>query len=139
MNKPTGAADYFHQVALKAAVDAIPLLNEENYSMWRNKFLMLFDLKDIKNAITRTSRQLSMRQDWEIRAIILSKLDSTAHANVVNSSNITSSKLLWAEITRQFASSKTANRARVFNQFLHSIFNKHSIEGFVTDTRRALT
>lgn len=99
MNKPAGAADSFHQVALKASVDAIPPLNEENYSIWRDKMLMLFDLKDIKDAIIWNAGQMSVKQDREIRTIILSKLDSTTHANVVNSTNITSSKLLWAKIT----------------------------------------
>lgn len=99
MNKPAGAADSFHQVALKASVDAIPPLNEENYSIWRDKMLMLFDLKDIKDAIIWNAGQMSVKQDREIRPIILSKLDSTTHANVVNSTNITSSKLLWAKIT----------------------------------------
>ena len=100
MNEPAGANDYFHQVALKASVDAIPPLNEDNYSIWRDKMLMLFDLKEIKDVITRNSGQLTIKQDREIRAIILSKLESVTHANVVNSANISSSKLLWAEITR---------------------------------------
>lgn len=98
MNKPTGAAGYFHQVALKATVDIIPPLNEENYSIWYNKMLMLFDLKDIKDAINRNLGQLSTKQDREIRVVILSKVDSTTHASMVNSSNITSSKLFWAKI-----------------------------------------
>lgn len=63
MIKPTGATDYFHQVALKAAVDAIPLLNDKNYSIWRDKMLMLFNLKDIKDAITNNTGQMSMKQD----------------------------------------------------------------------------
>lgn len=103
MNKPTGANDYFYQVALKASVDAIPPLNNNNYSIWRDKMMMLFDLKDIKDAITRNSGQLPTKQDREIRAIILSKLNSTTHANVVNAANITLSKLLWAKITQRFA------------------------------------
>lgn len=138
MNKPAGASNYFHQVALKASVNAIPLLNEENYSIRKDKMLMLFDLKDIKDAITRNEGPLSTKQDREIRAIILSKLDSTTHSNVINSSNISSSKLLCAEITRRFASSKTANQARVFNQFLHSPFNNQAVDGFVTKMRKAI-
>lgn len=103
MNEPTGATDYFHQVALKAAVNAIPPLNEENFSIWRDKMLVLFELKDIKDTITRNLGQLSIKQDREIRAVILSKLDNTMHTNVFNSTNINSSKLLWAEITQRFA------------------------------------
>lgn len=100
MNEPAGAHDYFHQAALKALVNAIPPLNDNNYSIWRDKMMMLFDLKDIKDVITRNSGQLPIKQDREIRAIILSKLNSITHANVVNATNILSSKLLWAEITR---------------------------------------
>lgn len=48
MKKPAGASNYFHQVALKALVNTIPLLNEENYLFWQDKMLMLFDLKDTK-------------------------------------------------------------------------------------------
>ena len=66
MNKPAGANDYFHQVALKASVNAIPQLNKDNYSIWRNKMMMLFDLKDIKDVMNVNVGQLPIKQDWEI-------------------------------------------------------------------------
>lgn len=58
-----GANDYFYQVALNTSVDAIPPLNNNNYSVWQHKMMMLFDFKDIKDAITRNLGQLPVKQD----------------------------------------------------------------------------
>lgn len=88
MKKPAGATEYFHQVALKAAVDAIPPLKEEKFLIWQDTVLILINLKDIKDKITRNLGQFSIKKDREIRAVILSKLDNTTHTNVVNSTNI---------------------------------------------------
>lgn len=63
MNKPAEANNYFHQVALKASFDAIPQLNKDNYSIWRNKMMMLFNLKDIKEVMTVNVGQLPIKQD----------------------------------------------------------------------------
>lgn len=63
MNEPVGANNYFHQVALKASVNAIPPLNEDNYSIWRDKMLMLFNLKDIKDIMIKKLGQLPVQQD----------------------------------------------------------------------------
>ena len=84
----SGGGDYFQQVALKAAVDAIPQLTEENYSIWRDKVLLLLDLKQVKEAIVNSEGPLSAKDNREVRAILISKLDSVTHCNVVTSHNL---------------------------------------------------
>ena len=60
----------------------------------------------------------SSKDNLAMRAIILSKLESTTHNNVVTSKKINDAKRLWHNIQNKFASSQAVNCARIFNDFL---------------------
>ena len=101
--------DGFRQIILKAALEAVPILSEENYLIWKDKMTILLELKGVKEALENDSKTLSPIDDMEIRVILLSRINSVTNNNVVKSSNISSSKVLWQTIKEQFASSQTAN------------------------------
>lgn len=126
--------DGFTQIMLKAALEAVPILTEENYSMWKDKISILLELKNVKTALEDETKQLNKMEDIEVRVIILSKIDSITHTNVVTPENINSAKLLWKSIKERFALSQTANQAQIFNKFLYQEFRTEDIP-FITQTK----
>lgn len=103
--------DGFRQIILKAALEAVPILSDKNYSIWKEKMTMLLELKGVKEALKDDSKNLNPNNDMETQLILLSCINSVTHNNVVNPTNISSAKLLWKTIKERFASSQTANRA----------------------------
>lgn len=128
-------SDGFLQIILKAALEAVPVLTDENYSIWKEKMTILLELKGVKEALEDETKTLKTTDDMEIRVILLSQIDSITHNNVVNPTNITSAKLLWQTIKERFSSSQTANRARIFNEFLYLQFKTDLINLFITETK----
>lgn len=126
------------QIILKAALKAVPIISEENESIWEDKIMILLKLKGMKEALENNSKILSPADDMEIRVILLYRIDSVMHNKVVNSSNINSSKLLLQTINEIFASSQTANCAWVFNKFLYQQFKPDSIKSFITESKTSM-
>ncbi|KNZ49070.1 hypothetical protein VP01_522g2 [Puccinia sorghi] len=87
---------------LKTTIEAIPVLNEDNFSSLRTRITALFKLGRLKDQI--------------LAAIILAKLSTVTHNNVVTSSK-KDDTLAWKAIQKRFISSEPLNRARVYNQF----------------------
>lgn len=125
----------FRQIILKAALEAVPILTDENYSIWKDKMTILLELKGVKEALEDNTKNVGSTDDMEICVILLSQIDSITHNNVVNPSNISSAKLLWLNIKEQFTSSQTANQAWIFNKFLYQQFKPDAINSFITDTK----
>ncbi|KNZ47749.1 hypothetical protein VP01_6184g1, partial [Puccinia sorghi] len=92
----------FRQAMLKTALETIPLLTEENYSIWKDKMTALL--------------------------LIISKMDSVTHNNVVTADNRGLAQKMWAAIKEQFASSQASNQARIFNNFLYIKFQEDLVE-----------
>lgn len=92
----------FRQIILKAALEAVPILTDENYSIWKDKMTILLELKGVKEALEDNTKNVGSTDDMEICVILLSQIDSITHNNVVNPSNISSAKLLWLNIKDQF-------------------------------------
>ncbi|OAV93340.1 hypothetical protein PTTG_03871, partial [Puccinia triticina 1-1 BBBD Race 1] len=72
---------------LKTAIEAIPLLTQDNYTLWRNRVENMLDLQGLRTALTMENGTLTASEDIQLRTIITSKLDSTIHPNVINHDN----------------------------------------------------
>ncbi|EHS64823.1 uncharacterized protein PGTG_22465 [Puccinia graminis f. sp. tritici CRL 75-36-700-3] len=103
---------------LKTALEAIPKLTADNYTLWKN-----------------LNGTLSDTQDVQLRTIITSKIDSSIHPNVITHENAKKAREIWKSITSYFASTQPANRAQVFNELLDLSFNQSDIQGFITTVR----
>ncbi|KNZ49413.1 hypothetical protein VP01_5024g1, partial [Puccinia sorghi] len=130
----TSTQDGFRQAMLKSALDTIPQLTEENYSIWKDKMSALLKLR---GALINLENNLPFDADMEAELILLiiSKMDSVTHNNVVTADNRDSPGKLWMAIKEKFASSQASNRARVFKEFLYTKFKEDEVEGFITDTK----
>ncbi|KNZ59004.1 hypothetical protein VP01_181g5 [Puccinia sorghi] len=133
-----GAGDGFRQAMLKTALETIPQLNKENYSIWRDKITALLKLWRVLNAINDTLVPLGETIDAVLVMLLLSKMDSGTHNNVVMDDNRDLAQKLWLFIKERFTSSQSLNRAQIFNKFLYVKFKEDAVETFVTDTKVAI-
>ncbi|KAA1081267.1 hypothetical protein PGT21_032557 [Puccinia graminis f. sp. tritici] len=96
---------------LKTALEAIPLLTTDNYTLWRNRIDNMLDLQGLQDSLTSEKGILTSSDDVSLRTIITSKLDSSIHPNVINHENEKDARKIWTSITDYFASTQPANRA----------------------------
>ncbi|KNZ51984.1 hypothetical protein VP01_3740g2 [Puccinia sorghi] len=129
------AHDGFRQAMLKTALETIPQLTEENYSIWKDKMTALLKLRGVLAALNNANVPLGASDDAELTLLIISKMDSVTHNNVVTADNRESAQKLWLSIKERFASSQASNRARIFNDFLYVKFQEEAVEAFVTDIK----
>lgn len=126
----------YRSLAIKLLIESTPLLTADNYSMWRKKFKNLFKLRGV--FVTMNDPDEAIRLDEEINqefvAHLIAKLDSNTYNNVIDDSNKDDAKLIWISTQHHFASSQSANRARVFNGFLH-LTMEANIDSFVTSVK----
>ncbi|KNZ45301.1 hypothetical protein VP01_827g3 [Puccinia sorghi] len=130
--------DGFRQAMLKTALETIPQLTEENYSIWKDKMTALLKLRGVFARLNQTSIPLGEADDAKLTLLIISKMDSVTHNNVVTADNRGSAQKMWAAIKERFASSQASNRARIFNDFLYIKFQEDCVETFVTDVKVAI-
>ncbi|KNZ59062.1 hypothetical protein VP01_1807g4 [Puccinia sorghi] len=135
---PIAANDGFRQAMLKTALETIPQLNEENYSIWKDKMTALLKLRGVLTALNNTGTPLGDSDNAELTMLLLSKMDSVTHQNVVTADNSESAQEIWSSIKERFASSQSSNRARMFNDFLYVKFQEDAVETFVTDIKVAI-
>ncbi|KNZ62188.1 hypothetical protein VP01_1301g7 [Puccinia sorghi] len=138
MPMPIVANDGFRQAMLKTALETIPQLNKENYSIWKDKMAALLKLRGVLTALNNLSTPLAEADNAELNMLLLSKMDSVTHQNVVTADNSESAQKIWASIKERFASSQSSNRARMFNDFLYVKFQEDAVETFVTDIKVAI-
>ncbi|KAA1066004.1 hypothetical protein PGT21_050339 [Puccinia graminis f. sp. tritici] len=117
---------------LKTSIEGIPLLTQDNYTHWRRRVINLLDLIDMKISVTTDDGILSDADNKLIKSILVSKLESSVQANVINATNENNAKLIWTSITQFFASDESSNKARVFRSFLRTPFTPNDIAGFIT-------
>ncbi|OAV86282.1 hypothetical protein PTTG_29986, partial [Puccinia triticina 1-1 BBBD Race 1] len=130
--KTDSSMEKINSTILKTAIEAIPLLTQDNYTLWRNRVENMLDLQGLRTALTMENGTLTASEDIQLCTIITSKLDSTIHPNVINHDNKKQAREIWKSILDYFASTKPANRARVFNELLDLIFNVNDVQGFIT-------
>ncbi|KNZ59388.1 hypothetical protein VP01_1742g3 [Puccinia sorghi] len=115
------ANDGFRQAMLKTALETIPQLNEENYSIWKDKMTALLKLRGVLTALNNLAAPLGETDNAELTMLLLSKIDSVTHQNVVTADNSESAQKIWTSIKDRFASSQSRrghfrNRHQSFNQ-----------------------
>ncbi|KNE97281.1 hypothetical protein PSTG_09390 [Puccinia striiformis f. sp. tritici PST-78] len=120
---------------LKTALEAIPLLTVDNYSLWKNCIGNMLDLQGLRNSLTAADGFLTNMEDVQLRTIIILKLDSSIHPNVINHENETKARDIWTSITSYFASTQPSNCARVFNKLFDLTFNPNDVPSFITSVR----
>ncbi|KNZ53975.1 hypothetical protein VP01_3087g3 [Puccinia sorghi] len=128
----------FRQAMLKTALETIPQLTEENYPICKDKMEALLELRGLLTTLNSDARALFADDNAELKLLLISKMDSVTHNNVVSSDNRDSAKALRKSIRERFASSQSSNRARVFNNFLYLVLKEENIEQFVTETKIAI-
>lgn len=70
--------------------------------------------------------------------LLLSKMDSMKHNNVVMTNNQDLAQKIWLSIKEKFASSQSSNWAQMFNDFLYFKFQEDLIESFITEIKVAI-
>lgn len=130
--------DEINPTILKTTIEAIPMLSEEKFSSWRTRITALFKLGGVKDQMLNGEPALEDTDNTILCAIIIAKLSTTTHNNVVNSSNEDNAIELWKAISKRFISSEPSNRARVYNQFTNISFDVSNIEKFITEVRASL-
>ncbi|KNZ53750.1 hypothetical protein VP01_3144g2 [Puccinia sorghi] len=135
---PIASNDGFRQAMLKTALETIPQLNEENYSIWKDKMTALLKLRGVLTALNNQNTPLGESDNAELTMLLLSKIDSVTHNNLVTAENSESAQRIWSSIRDRFASSQSSNRARMFNNFLYVKFQEDAVETFVTDIKVAI-
>ncbi|KNZ46338.1 hypothetical protein VP01_734g4 [Puccinia sorghi] len=131
--------DKINTTILKTAIEAIPLLTQDNYTLWKNRVENMLDLQELLTPLTSPTGVLSSYEDVQLRTILTSKLESTIHANVITHDNEKSSKKIWKSISDYFASSQASNPAQVFNAVLHIQFNPNDVRDFINQVKSALS
>ncbi|POW07667.1 hypothetical protein PSTT_08112 [Puccinia striiformis] len=104
----------------------------ENYLFWKDRVKNMLDLQELNNSLTLPNGVLTKKQDTSLRAVTVSKLDSSVHINVINTENKKDTQLIWAASTNHFASVKGSNGALVLNEMLNLCYNDSDVQGFIT-------
>jgi hypothetical protein len=130
--------DAFNPTILKMTIEAIPILNEENFSSWRTRISALFKLGGLKEQMTEGEPALADNDNTMLCAIIIAKISPATHCNVVDATNEVDAQLLWKAILNRFISSVPSNRACVYNAFANISFDISNIEKFITEVRSSL-
>ncbi|KNZ59549.1 uncharacterized protein VP01_1703g3 [Puccinia sorghi] len=123
---------------LKTVIEAISLLNLDNYSLWKNRVENMLNLQNLYDNLTKEEGTLTRSQDVQLRMILTSKLDLSIHANVIDHTNEKDARAIWKSISNYFASSQSSNWARVFKELLRLRFNTGDIPGFITSIKTIL-
>ncbi|PLW06338.1 hypothetical protein PCANC_26456 [Puccinia coronata f. sp. avenae] len=97
-NMADGARNGFRQAMLKTALETIPQLTEENYSIWKDKLMALLKLRGVLNTLNNADVPLGESDNAELTLLIISKMESVTHNNVVTAKNRDSAQKLWASI-----------------------------------------
>lgn len=121
----------FKAITIRSLVESTPMLNEDNYSLWRSKVEGLLKLRGILSILNSATQALPPAINDEISVYLISKLDQSTHVNIVTEENEGNTKLIWNTIKEYFASSQSANRARVSFEFLYVSF-EDDLDTFIT-------
>ncbi|KAI7961813.1 hypothetical protein MJO28_002302 [Puccinia striiformis f. sp. tritici] len=97
---------------LKTALEAIPLLTVDNYSLWKNCIGNMLDLQGLCDSLTAEDGSLTNMKDVVIKA-----------------------QDIWTSITSYFASTQPSNRARVFTELFDLAFNPNDVPAFINSVR----
>lgn len=60
-------------------------------------------------------------------------------ANIITPKKKKGSRQIWAKMNKYFASNNASNRARMFKDFLQTLFSYSNIIGFIKETNTAMS
>ena len=95
----------------------------------------LLKLRGVLTALNNVDVPLGDSDNAELILLLISKIDSVTHNNVVTEENRDSAQKLWMLIKEWFSSSQASNQAQIFNDFLYVKFQEDSVKAFVTDIK----
>ncbi|KNZ48521.1 hypothetical protein VP01_5603g1, partial [Puccinia sorghi] len=111
--------DKVNSTVLKTSIEGIPLLMNNNYTIWRIRALNLFDLIGLKEQLVKDKiAVLPSEENKLLKSILVAKLDSLVQTNFINTENKNSAILIRKSINQFFASNQSSNKARLFQSFL---------------------
>lgn len=70
-------------IYLKLSIYAVPVLTQDNYSIWHTRILKYFNLLKIKDYFLEGKVTLSNDDAWNVRTIITTKFNAHFHMNVI--------------------------------------------------------
>ncbi|KNZ59813.1 hypothetical protein VP01_1659g4 [Puccinia sorghi] len=117
----------FFQGMLITELETIPQLTEENHSIWKDKITALLKLRGVLKAMDNPNIPLGESDNAELVMLLLSKMDSVTHNNVVMAENRDLAQRIWLSIKERFASSQSSNHATMFNDFLYAKYHDQEI------------
>ncbi|KNZ45257.1 hypothetical protein VP01_8329g1 [Puccinia sorghi] len=98
-------------VYLKLAINEVPVLTQDNFSICHTRILNYFDILRIKDYFLEGKGTISKDNAWNVRTILTAKIDAAVHANVITHINKDDALLIWKAIIKFFASQHAANQA----------------------------
>ncbi|KAA1074358.1 hypothetical protein PGT21_002538 [Puccinia graminis f. sp. tritici] len=111
--KESTTMEKINSTILKTALEAIPKLTSDNYTIWRNLVDNMLDVQGLRDPLTSDTGTLTDSQDVNLRTIITSKLDSSIHPNVITHENKKSARKIWnfngSDVPSFITSVKTIN------------------------------
>jgi hypothetical protein len=94
---------------LTTAIEAIPLLTQDNFLMWKTWVINFLELQKLKDSVVKGKSKLSAEDKHQVCTILTSKLDPTIHTNVINHDNESNTQDIWNAIIKHFASTEASN------------------------------
>ncbi|KNZ46360.1 hypothetical protein VP01_7330g3 [Puccinia sorghi] len=98
----------------------------------------LLKLQGVLTSINNTAVALGDSDNAELTMLLLEKMDSVTHNNVITADNSESAQKIWLSIKERIASSQASNCAQMFNDLLYVKFQEDSVKTFVTDIKVAI-
>ncbi|POV97189.1 hypothetical protein PSHT_14697, partial [Puccinia striiformis] len=117
-------------VFLRNAIEGIPLLTMDNYSLWRKRFLQLLDLQGLTDSLTKPNGVLTDKQNKQLTSALTTKISGEVEANIIGWEIETDACLIWDAVTEHFASKQPANKACIHEELRAIVFD-------ITDPNRA--
>ncbi|KNZ61806.1 hypothetical protein VP01_13556g1 [Puccinia sorghi] len=70
-------------IYLKLAIDSVPVLTQDNFSIWHTRILNYFNILKIKDYFLEGKGTISEDNARNVRAILTAKINAAVHANVI--------------------------------------------------------
>lgn len=127
--------DDINPTILKTTLEAIPVLTEENFTIWKTRINSLLNLALLKDTIGSNTEELTATDNSILTSILISKLSPSVHTTVITVQNEESAKEIWRAIHKHFVSSQPLNQAQIYSQFSSITFDENNIQGFIIDIK----
>ncbi|KNZ55078.1 hypothetical protein VP01_2770g1 [Puccinia sorghi] len=79
----SGTMEKIDLIYLKLAINAVPVLTQEIFSIWHTRILNYFDILRIKDYFLEGKGTISEDDAQNVQTILTAKVDAAVHANVI--------------------------------------------------------